>query len=155
MSIFSCLPIQDKMPGDPEEDDENWFRPVWETEDDASLEPPGARRARQPVAEPDYRHPLLAALARAQDAAARLETSAENASGAIAEGLRARMAYREAAGWLSQAHVWIHPHDLALRDRGLTGSFGAAFRAAPARCGASRHCGAGIRLRGLAFGHSR
>jgi hypothetical protein len=38
------------------------------------------------------------------------------------------MSYREAAGWLAHAHVWIHPHDLALRDNGLTGSYGAAFR---------------------------
>ena len=88
ISIFSGLPIQDKMRGDPEEDDENWFRPVWEIED-ASLEPPGNPRARRPVAEPDYRHPLLVPLARAQDAVARLETSAETASPAIAEGLRA------------------------------------------------------------------
>ena len=36
------------------------------------------------------------------------------------------MAYREAAGWLAQAHVWFHPHDLALRDGGMTGSFGIA-----------------------------
>ncbi|MGH6878835.1 MAG: helix-turn-helix domain-containing protein [Rhizomicrobium sp.] len=39
------------------------------------------------------------------------------------------MAYREAAGWLRYAHVGIHPHDLALRDNRLTGSYGAAFRA--------------------------
>jgi hypothetical protein len=36
---------------------------------------------------------------------------------------------REAAGWLAHAHVWIHPHDLALRDRGLTSSYGIAFDA--------------------------
>jgi hypothetical protein len=50
------------------------------------------------------------------------------ASAAVAEGLRARLSYREASGWLSHSHVWIHPHDLALRDHGLTGSYGAAFR---------------------------
>ena len=46
----------------------------------------------------------------------------------MAEGLRARLSYREASGWLAYAHVPIHPHDLALRDRGVTGSYGAAFR---------------------------
>jgi hypothetical protein len=51
------------------------------------------------------------------------------ASPAVAEGLRARMAYREAAGWLAHAHIWIHPQDLALRDAGLTGSYSASARA--------------------------
>jgi hypothetical protein len=46
----------------------------------------------------------------------------------VAEGLRARMAYREAAGWLAHARIWIHPQDLALRDADLTGSYGAAAR---------------------------
>src|SRR3984893_16233160 len=88
------------MSGDTEEDDEFWFRPVWETEDEATLEPPGPPRARKPAAEPDYNHPLLSPLARAQDAVARLEARTEAASEAVAEGLRARMAYLEAAGWL-------------------------------------------------------
>src|ERR1700730_2465671 len=114
------------MSGDTEEDDEFWFRPVWETEDEATLEPPGPPRARKPAAEPDYDHPLLTPLARAQDAVARLEARAEAASDAVAEGLRARLAYLEAAGWLRQAHVWIHPWDLALRDNRLTGSYAAA-----------------------------
>jgi hypothetical protein len=115
------------MPGDPEDDDISWFKPVWETEDEEGLEPPGPlRRARKPAAEPDYLHPLLTPLARAQDAVARLEAKVETASGAVAEGLRARMAYLEAAGWLRHAHVWIHPRDLALRDNALTGSYAAA-----------------------------
>src|SRR2546421_12271252 len=104
------------MPGDPEDDDISWFKPVWETEDEESVDPPGPlRRARKPAAEPDYHQPLLTPLARAQDAVARLEAKVETASGAVAEGLRARMAYLEAAGWLRHAHVWIHPRDLALR----------------------------------------
>src|SRR3954471_2991672 len=106
------------MPGDPEEEDDYWFRPVWETED--TLEPPGTPRARKTAPEPDLHHPLLEPLARAQEAVTRLETGVELASPAVAEGLRARLSYREAAGWLGYAHVWIHPHDLALRDRGLT-----------------------------------
>ena len=52
--------------------------------------------------------------------------AAATASAAVAEGLRARIAYREAAGWLAHAHTWIHPRDLALRDAGLTGSYAVA-----------------------------
>jgi hypothetical protein len=114
------------MSGDPEDDDENWFRPVWETEDEAALEPPGPPRTRRPATEPLYDHPLLAPLARAQDAVSRLEATAEAASKTVADGLCARMAYLEAAGWLRYAHVWIHPWDLALRDNYLTGSYAAA-----------------------------
>lgn len=115
------------MPGDPEKEAEDWFQPPWETETDIDLDPPGSSRARAAAVEPDYGHPLLIPLARAQEAVTRLEIRAEGASPPVAEGLRARMAYREASGWLSYAHVSIHPHDLALRDRGLTGSYGAAF----------------------------
>jgi HTH DNA binding domain len=106
------------------DEEEDWFRPVWETEDE--LDPPGPPRPRKQPVEPDYRHPLLTPLARAQDAVARLEARAEMASDAVAEGLRARLSYREAAGWLRCAHVWIHPRDLALRDSALTGSYAAA-----------------------------
>ena len=65
-------------------------------------------------------HPLLL-LAEAQDAVARLEATAATASPTVIEGLRARVAYREAAGWLAHTHTWIHPCDLALRDAGPTG----------------------------------
>jgi DNA binding protein with HTH domain len=99
---------------------------VWETEDAAELDPPGRPRARKPTAEPDYDYPLLTSLARAQDAVARLEARTEMASAVVAEGLRARLSYLEAAGWLRCAHVWIHPRDLALRDSGITGSYAAA-----------------------------
>src|SRR3954469_22100796 len=117
------------MSGDPEEEDDYWFRPVWETED--ALEPPGTPRVRKTTPEANLHHPLLEPLARAQEAVARLETGVELASPAVAEGLHARLSYREAAGWLGYAHVWIHPHDLdlALRDRGLTSSYGVAFNA--------------------------
>lgn len=116
------------MPGDLEDNEENWpFRPVWEDEDD--LEPPGPRRARKAPREPGYDHPLLTPLARAQNAVARLEAKTEMASEVVAEGLRARMSYLEAAGWLSHAHIGIHPWDLALRDHGLTTSYGAADHA--------------------------
>jgi HTH DNA binding domain len=114
------------MAGDPEDDAGFWLRPVWETEDEAELEPPGPRHARKAPAAPDYGHPLLTPLARAQDALARLQAKTEAASATVAEGLLARMSYLEAAGWLRHAHVWIHPWDLALRDHGAMTSYGAA-----------------------------
>src|SRR5271166_3066269 len=117
------------MPGDLEKEDGELFEPPWETEEQADLEPPSPSRTHQPVVGPDYGHPLLQPLALAQEALTKLETRAETASPAVCEGLLARMSYREAAGWLGYAHVWIHPHDLALHDRGLTSSYGAAFRA--------------------------
>jgi hypothetical protein len=116
------------MAGDPENDPGIWLRPVWETEDDGALEPPGRPRARKAPAEPDYDHPLLAPLARAQEAVARLEAKTEASSAVVAEGLLARMSYLEAAGWLRHAHIWIHPWDLALRDHGAMTSYGAAAR---------------------------
>src|SRR5690349_13609014 len=106
-----------------EEEDEAWWRPVWADEE---TEPPGTLRRPKPAGAPDYGHQLLAPLARAQDAVARLEARAEAADPGIAEGLRARMAYREAAGWLQFAQVSIHPRDLALRDAGVTGAYGPA-----------------------------
>ncbi len=69
---------------------------------------------------------LLQPLAQAQDALARLEASAAAASAPVREGLWARLAFREAAGWLAHQGHWIHPTDLALRDAGLTGSYAAA-----------------------------
>ncbi len=114
------------MSDGPEDEEENWFRPVWETEDER--DPPGRPRPRKAPAEPDYHHPLLTPLARAQDALTRLEAKGEMASPAIVEGLRARLSYLEAAGWLSHAHVWIHPQDLALRDYGWVTSYGPAAR---------------------------
>jgi hypothetical protein len=69
---------------------------------------------------------LLLPLARAQDAMARLEAFAAAASPPVREGLWARLAFREAAGWLAHQGHWIHPTDLALRDAGLTGSYAAA-----------------------------
>jgi hypothetical protein len=69
---------------------------------------------------------LLLPLARAQDGLARLEATAAAASEAVRDGLRARLAFREAAGWLAHQGYWVHPTDLALRDAGLTGSYAAA-----------------------------
>ena len=112
------------MPSASDDDDDFLFRPVWETEDEET--PPGAPPRRQPASAPDYTHPLLAPLARAQHAVTRLDARAEAAAPVIAEGLRARLALREAAGWLAWARFSIHPRDLALRDAGLTGAYGPA-----------------------------
>jgi HTH DNA binding domain len=62
-------------------------------------------------------------LSRAQNSVARLEASVAAASDAVAEGIRARMAYAEAAGWLAHVSTWIHPNELALRDSGLRGAY--------------------------------
>jgi hypothetical protein len=91
--------------------------------DSAEFLPP--QRHRTPVSDLEN-HPLLAPLADAADAIARLEASVAAASPAAIEGLRARVAYREAAGLLAHAHVWVHPRDLALRDASLTGSYAVA-----------------------------
>jgi hypothetical protein len=70
--------------------------------DDDSAEFLPSVRHRLPVGDTDT-HPLLAPLADAADARARLEASAATASPGVAEGLSARVAYREAAGWLAYA----------------------------------------------------
>jgi hypothetical protein len=115
---INTLKFWRKMSDGPEDDEENWFRPVWEIEDEAALDPPGPPRPRKQPAVPNYGHPLLTPLARAQDAVARLEAKAEMASPVVVEGLCARLSYFEAAGWLGYAHMWIHPLDLALREYG-------------------------------------
>jgi hypothetical protein len=65
-----------------------------EAGDEAALDPPDPPRARRRPVEPDYDHPLLTPLVRGQDAVARLEASAEMASDAVAEGLRAPVTSR-------------------------------------------------------------
>ena len=55
---------------------------------------------------------LLVPLCDATDALARLDARAAAAPDAVRDGLRARMATAEAAGWLAHAHAWVHPLDL-------------------------------------------
>ena len=79
---------------------------------------------------------LLGPLCAATDALARLDARAVAASEPVREGLIARMAVAEAAGWLAHTHAWVHPLDLALRDLGLTAptalaAVGAGHRALP------------------------
>ena len=66
---------------------------------------------------------LLAPLAEASAAFARLDARLEAADPAVADGLRARLALREAAGWLAHQYAaWVHSADLGLRAAGLTSS---------------------------------
>jgi hypothetical protein len=65
---------------------------------------------------------LLVPLCAATDALARLDARAAASPNAVRDGLRARMATAEAAGWLAHAHAWVHPLDLSLRAAGLTAS---------------------------------
>ena len=79
---------------------------------------------------------LLSALADAGDALARLDARVATAADAVRDGLLARLALTEAAGWLAHSHVWVHPLDLALGEAGLTApaalaALGAGARALP------------------------
>ncbi len=116
----------------PEEPDEAfWFRPPWEAEpadDTPGLLPvfrPGGLTG-QAAASLDTAA-LLLPLAQASAALARLDARLAGAPPDVAEGLRARLALREAAGWLAHQYgSWVHPTDLGLREAGLTGSVTAA-----------------------------
>jgi len=126
---------------DDEDDADPWLRPVWEDDSDetaaaehaapALSHRPWAPLAARPVGATD--NLLLAPLAAAQDALARLDARAEAAPAAVCAGLIARLAWREAAGWLAACHAWVHPADLALRDLSLTGRFDTAGQLGRAR----------------------
>ena len=79
---------------------------------------------------------MLATLADATDARGRLDARVAAAEEAVRDGLLARLALTEAAGWLAHADAWVHPLDLALRAAGLTApaalaALGAGTRALP------------------------
>src|SRR4051794_35876199 len=102
------------------------LRPVWE-DDEGDLDAPPLRR---PTHSPSLRRParrtsatdaLLAPLASAAAALARLDAAAEAASPAVQQGLIARLTYAEAAGWLASQSITAHPVSLALRDRERVG----------------------------------
>lgn len=86
----------------------------------------GEVQARRPPLEAISPPGLLSALSEAEDAISRLDAFALAAPEPVREGLVARVAFREASGWLAHAQAWVHPTDLCLRDLGLTGSFLAA-----------------------------
>ncbi|WP_338929192.1 helix-turn-helix domain-containing protein (plasmid) [Roseomonas mucosa] len=103
-----------------------------EDDDDASADdggtPPWATRRPgppPPAAAPDPAQ-LLLTLSQAEDLVSRLDARAGAAPDALCEGLVARLALAEASSWLTQAGLPTHPHDLALRAAGLTGSWSAA-----------------------------
>lgn len=125
-----------------DDDDDLWFRPVWadnDTPDGGKLPgdippPPPRRPWLPPTAHPaGAAGTLLAPLAAAQDALARLDTRAAAAPAPLRAGLIARLAFREAAGWLAARRAWVHPTDLALRDLNLTGRFDTASQIGRAR----------------------
>ena len=98
---------------------------MWEDEAAVDgLDPPGMPPSKRPSVAPGLDAPaLFAPLAEASAALARLDARIEAADPAVAEGPRACLALREAAGWLAHQHgAWVHPTDLGLRAAGLTGS---------------------------------
>jgi hypothetical protein len=100
------------------DEDADWFRPPWEAEH--------APRHRTSGHSGGDIEALLIPLARTQDAVARLEASVGAAPEDVAAGLRGRLARFEAAGYLAHRGPPVHPHDLALRDASLTGSYALA-----------------------------
>jgi hypothetical protein len=123
-----------------EDDDDPLLRPTWEETEDETDADLGLRR---PLTRPaglqdrsvatDARGVLLLPLCAATDLLARLDARAEVATSGVREGLIARLAYLEAAGFLAHAHAWAHPLDLALREHGLTASAALAAAGAPDR----------------------
>jgi hypothetical protein len=125
----------------PDHDADDWlFRPVWEDTPDETETPeppprmpPLPRPARPADLLGDDAAALLAPLAAAQDALARLDARAALAPPPLRAGLIARLAFREAAGLLAAARAWVHPLDLALREHALVGRFDTAAEIGRAR----------------------
>jgi hypothetical protein len=100
-------------------DHEPPLRPAWEdTPDETDVFPVPAHGSLSGETDPAI---LLGPLADATEALARLDAGAAAAPEAVCDGLVARMALTEAAGWLAQVQAWVHPLDLALRALSLTG----------------------------------
>src|SRR5277367_2316096 len=116
------------------DDDSDLLRPSWQdTPDETDADRHGTWRPRPAIVPAPSPGPdswlsgatlagLLIPLCDATDALARLDARAAAAPDAVRDGLRARMATAEAAGWLAHAHAWVHPLDLSLRAAGLTAS---------------------------------
>jgi len=123
-----------------------WFRPVWDDLADETDSPFPAPRSASSSTRSPARSPggaarggpdatLLAALATAQEALARLDAMAEMASEPVRAGLIARLAYAEAAGLLAAQGVTAHPLDLALRASERIGRRELWTRGRPRRAG--------------------
>ena len=97
------------------------LQPAWIDTADETEADCGVRRRPRVAEAADLRN-LLVPLCAATDALARLDARAGAADATVRDGLLARLAYAEAAGFLAHAHAWAHPLDLALRDAGLTAS---------------------------------
>ena len=134
--------MADDTPFDDAETAEERLRPSWEdTPDETEADRLPGRRQPPPSGDDGWRAGadlpvLLTALADAGDALARLDARVATAGDAVRDGLRARLALTEAAGWLAHSHAWVHPLDLALREAGLTApaalaALGAGARALP------------------------
>jgi HTH DNA binding domain len=132
----------DDTPFDDEDATDARLRPPWEdTPDETDADCFPSRRHPSPSGDDGWRAGadlpvLLTALADASDALARLDARVATAARAVSEGLRARLALTEAAGFLAHTQAWVHPLDLALRDAGLTApaalaALGAGARALP------------------------
>jgi hypothetical protein len=116
------------------DDDADLLRPSWQdSPDETDADRRATWRPRPTIGQalpssPDCWLPdaalagLLIPLCEATDALARLDARAAASPDAVRDGLRARMATAEAAGWLAHAHAWVHPLDLSLRAAGLTAS---------------------------------
>ena len=116
------------------DDDADLLRPSWQdTADETDADRRATWRPRPTIGPAPSPGPdtwlsgaalagLLVPLCDATDALARLDARAAAAPDAVRDGLRARMATAEAAGWLAHAHAWVHPLDLSLRAAGLTAS---------------------------------
>ena len=114
------------MAGD---DDDPWFRQPWMDEpDETGFAPPSPLpKVRSGQAANADSAALLYPLANASAALARLDARLEASTPAVAEGLRARLALREAAGWLAHQYgAWVHPTDLGLRAAFMTGPIAVA-----------------------------
>jgi hypothetical protein len=135
--------MADDTPFDDDDTADARLRPPWEdTPDETDADRLPRRRpvlpagsGSDPLAGADL-SVLLATLADATDALARLDARVATAADAVRDGLLVRLALAEAAGWLAHSQAWIHPLDLALRDAGLTApaalaAFGAGSRALP------------------------
>jgi hypothetical protein len=132
----------DDTPFDDEDTADERLRPPWEdTPDETDADRRPWRRHPPPSGDGAWLAGadlpvLLTALADAGDALARLDARVATAADAVRDGLLARLALTEAAGFLAHAHAWVHPLDLALRDAGLTApaalaALGAGVRALP------------------------
>jgi hypothetical protein len=109
----------------PADEDDDWGRPVWEDEADEAGEDLLPRALVHSATGEGGAGPT-GAPGRRGGGGFPAGRSAGCASDRVAEGLRRRLALREAAGWLAHQGAWIHPTDLALREAGLTGSYTAA-----------------------------